>query len=253
VARHRPRMVCVAAFISAIGALVLVSLFVFLVAQSLRVRASGLDVSLIDNANDSSVDLGDGRVVWQVVQPAGQMSDTEHARLLMDDPRFGNYTPLSATELAAGHLPWTAAADRPRVNFTLDHMEQLVRAQTDRNETTCVCYAAYGLPYNIVYLAGDDAVAYEPRVVQEFTDRVVRVKSECSLHSLLEETRRRSQADGEPEPLHIDAGREHFMTTNSSGIVEFLRRDGKRARQRMDLPEFPCVKHCAGFFGRDGK
>lgn len=248
-AKHRPRLVCAGVFVASLCFLAAVGWFVLIIVQSLRVRASGLNLQEIDTARQANGLIVNGVLVRNVVQPAAQMADTTHALLLMDDSRFSNYTALSEDELLAGFLPWTAAEDRPRVNFTLAHMENLVRAQTDRNETTCVCYAEYGLPYNIVYLSDKDDVLYEPRIVQEFTDRVVRIRSECSLHSLLEETKRRLSKGGEEEPRRIESGKEHFMTTNSSGIVQFMRMDGKRSRVRLDLPEFPCIKHCIRFFG----
>lgn len=245
-ARNRARVVCVGLFLAITGAILFGGLFMYLVVQSLRVRASGLDVALIDAAENKTIHMSDGQAVTGVVEPVAQMVDTQHARLLLEDPLFQSPRPLTVDDLRAGHLEWTAAEDRPRVKFTLDYMERLVRRHANESESTCVCYAAYGLPHNIVYLSGDDTVAYEPRVVQEFQDRVVRIRSECSLHSLLEETRRRMQDDTEPRGL--ETGKEHFMTTNSSGIVEYMRRSGKRVRQRMDLPLFPCVKHCVRFF-----
>jgi len=247
-AKHRPRLICVGVFASSIAFLLFVLWFIFLIFQSLRVRASGIDIASVDGAHASGPVAINGVPVLGIVEPAGQMSDTTHALMLLEDERFANYSRLTAEELKLGYLAWTAASDRPRVNFTLAHAEKLVREQTDRNETTCVCYAEYGLPYNIVYMPGDDEVLYEPRIVQEFTERVVRIRSECSLHSLIEETKRRLHNGEDEEPRRIESGKEHFMTTNSSGIVEWLRVDGRRSRKQLDLPEFPCVKHCVRFF-----
>lgn len=252
-AKHRSRLICVGVFVSSIVFLGFALWFLFIIIQSLRVRASGLDIDSVDAAREADGIRVNGVLVQSVVEPVQQMSDTTHALMLLEDERFANYTPLAPHELRAGYLPWTAVRDRPRVNFTLEHMERLVRQQTDRKESTCVCYAEYGLPYNIVYLSATDEVLYEPQVVQEFTDRVVRIRSECSLHSLLEETKRRLDKGGDEEPRRIESGKEHFMTTNSSGIVQSYKADGKRSRQRLDLPEFPCVKHCARFFARESE
>lgn len=245
IARNRPRFVCVAAVLFALLSIFLAAMFIVVVVRSLQVRASGLDLSLVENADDSSLVIN-GRKVEKVVQPVQEMEDTEHAAMLLRDPRYSNYTLLTPDEVRLGYLPWTAAEEHPRVNFTLSYAEGLVRSQTNRNDTTCVCYAAYGLPYNIVYVSSEDEVAYEPRIAQEFDNRVVRVKSECSLNALLEETKRRMS--DEKEPLALESGRHHHMTTNSSGIVEYMDSSGVRKRKTFGLPEFPCVKHCISFF-----
>jgi|SRR6056297_2847835 len=242
VARYRNRCLCLLVLAAVVAAFGAVSFFVWLVVQSLRVRASGLELDLVDKANLSSVALESGVVVWKLVEPVQQMSDVDHAALLLSDARFRAYRPLDRDEVTAGYLSWLAAEDRPAVNFTLAHMERLVRLQTNRTDTPCVCYAAYGLPYNIVYLSDNDDVAYEPKIVSEFADRVVRVKTECRLHDLLQEAR------AGPPPAQHGAAAAHTITTNASGIIEYMRKDGRMSRQKMDLPLFPCVKHCIGFF-----
>ena len=248
-ARHRPRVVCALVVVAAVVIFGVSAVFVNFIVHSLRVRASGIDPAVFGPDARGRVKLANGEVVLDVVQPLGRMEDIGHALLLLSDPRFREYAPLSAEELSHGYLAWTAMADVKRMNFTLEHLERRVRADARADESTCVCFAAYGVPYNIVYLTDGDEVLYEPRVIQEFTDRVVKVVSQCALHALLSETQRRSDAAGtEPLPLHSD--HERGVATNASGIVEYMKLTGTKSRRKLDLPGFPCVKHCVGFFAK---
>lgn len=237
-ARNRPRLLCFAAVLMVAAAFAFCAMFIFVIYQFVRPRASGLDMHTIDNADKSSLLVGDTRVL-NVVSPVEAMNDVAHAVLLLNDPRFANYTHLTREEIGKGYLPWSAAPDRPRVNFTLGQMEELLKEKTDAEKSTCVCYAAYGLPYNIVYLADSQSFLYEPRVKQEFVGKVVRVTNECVLHDLLKEARGGGGTH---------TGEDHTMTTNSSGIVESITVGGSRVRKVVDGAEFPCIKHCIEFF-----
>lgn len=227
--RHRRRIVCVGISCLFFGAVALVAYLCFWLMMAIAVRASGLDFA----THDDTVDI---------INPRGTMETIDHADLLLMDERFRSYEPLTAEELQNGALPWTVASDVRRPRFELDAMERLVREQTDPRHSTCICYAEYGLPYNIVYAAEDDEIMYEPFISQEFADRTVKLRSSCKLDHLIANAMRRGQGE------QLTKLRENTVASNSSGIVEYLLRDGRRARRRIDLPLFPCVKHCTAFF-----
>lgn len=234
IGRHRKRFVCLAAMCVIATLLTFAGALVAWLALQFTVRAAGLDAALV---NDHMV---------RDIEAEGRMASLDHALLLVLDPRYQNYTPITPDELSFGELPWTVAANRRRANFTLDVMAQTVRNHAKPNET-CLCYAEFGLPYNVVFDVAQDELLYEPKITQEFAERKVKFRYECQLHELVSQalahTGQTDTSVAAHEEEHSD-----YRITNSSGIVEYYTRSGKRGRRLLDLPIFPCVKHCLQFF-----
>lgn len=182
------------------------------------------------------------------VQPVGKMSDATHALILMRDPLFRNYTLLGEDDVTGAELRWRASAAPEHSTFLLEPLWQLVEAELlaqAQEAAQCVCWAAYGVPYNIVSLHdrdGDVVHMFEPRITAESSRSKIRVRIQCSLHALMEEAR------AIDDPSYVAQGAQHKMLTNESGTLGYISCDGSRQRRVLEGADFACVKHCVEFF-----
>lgn len=169
--------------------------------------------------------------------PQAPMAGALNAALLVNDPRFQNYTALTPSEISAGELLWPTALHNRRSLFSLNAMESKVRELTAPGDT-CVCYLLYQLPYNIVFLPSIDLVMYEPRVALLYGEEL-NVELICPLHELLEEGRAVNSQERKERHTHA---------YNSHGLVSYYTKEGLSARRQLNSPQFPCLQHCISFF-----
>lgn len=196
-------------------------------------RAAGVPVS-------RAVDL----MLFDPVEP---MSNPLHASILMSDPVFQKPKPLVASDLSSGILSWVTTSYGQISKFRLDSAVRVVSEHAQSSNATCVCFAAFGLPYNIVYVSSLNVTLVEPMILREFTNRQVSIQSKCLLGALLEEAARRQHLDAYDVRIPADdLHRKH--ESNASGIVEYLTVLGNRGRKTLQEPDFPCVKYCVSFF-----
>ena len=192
---------------------------------------------------DDVVVLENGVRVEHVVQPQAMMDSVESVLLLLRElenskmAAVQGINEISVKDVERGYLPWRPFELGPRANFTLAHMEQLVRQQHKTSpEETCVCFKSYQLPYDAVYLVASDEFLYQPSVLSE-SDVRVRVKRDCHVHRLVQHARR------------LDATSDmEWLTTSVSGKVAYVTSDAKLRRTLITSPQFPCIKHCLTLF-----
>lgn len=196
-------------------------------------RANGVPVA-------QRVDLA----FWNPTRP---MQTVSHAAILLSDSRFRAPTPLTDTDLKADTLGWTITSGGLQSIFRKYALDRTVQMHAMETNATCVCWAEFGVPWNILFDTNLNETLVEPVILQEFTNRVVRVSSTCFLRAILEEAAKRDNVDVYDLSIPVDR-MEKTHETNSSGMVEYLRLSGTRVRKVIKGPSFLCVKHCIGFF-----
>ena len=244
VARHRRRFVCLLVALFTAAAFLCIGIFVYWLVRALHIRAPGVEMDQVDDADGAL--LANGVRVLNVVEPVRPMWSVEQAILLLNDEEaLQNYTELTRERLAPGFLSWHVAHERPRANFTLGGWHRAAAAYASGDDSTCLCMASFGLPFNGVYVASSNQTLYEPRVVQSFDNgRHVMVRTACAARKLLGEARGRT-TDDRPEKQRVPAsGIVSYLSVTDDGIVH-----GGRAT--FDVPDFPCIEHCIALFRQD--
>lgn len=195
----------------------------------------------VKEALGDTVTLESGVRVEHVVEPQEQMQTVSQVLVFARElePSLSGVNEVSQDDIRRGYLPWRPFELAPRVNFTLAHMRRLMRAKhPPGGEETCVCYKAYQLPYDIVYLVESDEVLYQPVVLQESPLRV-KSRRESNVYRLVRQARRETHWDEDV-----------FHETAASGKLLYFTDAAMKRRTQIGEPEFPCIKHCLTLFDR---
>jgi hypothetical protein len=201
-----------------------------------------------------------GQVVTRVIEPMEKIGDVQEIMLLETALNHGR--DINAEMIQRGYFKWRPyLGERSEVNFTLEHVYQLVRRDVLRdNDSDCVCYVEYGLPYNVVYLVSNDATLFAPRIDAASKEKL-NISSECVFEILVDrfwERMKKTQPQvAEYGDVHLKHGiwthgnadvekeaMKKWHVQSKSGTVVYLDQRGAPQRKVFGLPEFPCIEHC---------
>lgn len=197
-----------------------------------------------------------GATVTNVVEPLEKVANIEHISLLIHGVDKNNTLgKINEADLLRGYLSWKAFWSTLSANFTLQHVNRLMRmhAANDKENHTCVCFVEYGLPYNAVYIPASDSTLYGPQI-EARSPETARIRTSCRFKTLVEKffyvnEKKLSisdfvKYDTEQKPVPNRNDSQEWDEVSKTGAVSYIDKDFAKKQQVFGTPEFPCIEHC---------
>lgn len=197
-----------------------------------------------------------GTTIMNVIEPLEKVSNIQHISLLIHGINKNNSVgKIDEEELKLGYLPWKAFWSTLSANFTLQHVNRLIRMHTakDKENHTCVCFVEYGLPYNAVFIPASDKILYGPHI-EIRSPETVRIRTSCRFKTLVEKFFYVNEKqlsisefvkyDTDEKEVPNKNETQDWEDVSKSGAVSFVDKEFTKKQEVFGSPEFPCIEHC---------